>query len=371
MSRGSRQRRQDSAGYSAEMRVFIELSQDVDAASWGEKNARGLAPDATPYGLHRLEDHGHRVRFAPPVTRPIARRLGEVTSARLWGLQPVRALAAAMDRARRGADVVLCMDERNGVPAALSPSSTPVVTGVAWLEDPSELSPAYRAVAMRALERATAVFVECSAMVEPLVQSFGVPAEKVHFVNLGIDADHFTQATQPPIRERVFSVGDDRMRDYDTLVDALHRVHARRPAMTAEVATTLPVDLPAEWGQLHRRRMDQEVKGCYERAEVVALALRPTRQGSGLTVILEAMASGRPVVVTDNPGLSDYVEHGVTGLLVPAKDPGAMADAIDALLADPGRAAAMGREGRRRVEGHFTTAHMADDLASVLCDAVR
>ncbi|WP_217994530.1 glycosyltransferase family 4 protein [Mobilicoccus pelagius] len=242
---------------------------------------------------------------------------------------------------------------------------------MAWLEDPAELSPAYRAVAALALKRASAVFVECSAMIEPLVHGFGVPAEKIHFVTLGIDDEHFAPAEQPPIRQRVFSVGDDRMRDYSTLVGALHRVHEQRPGLTAEVATTLPVELPQKWAHIHRRRMDQEVKGCYQRAEVVALALRPTRQGSGLTVILEAMASGRPVVVTDNPGLSDYVEHGVTGLLVPAKDPGAMADAIDALLADPGRAAAMGREGRRRVEGHFTTAHMADDLASVLCDAVR
>jgi|GEM_PF-869374 len=353
------------------MRVFVELSQDVDAASWGEKNARGLAPDATPYGLHRLESFGHQVRFAAPVTSSLGRRLGEATSGRLWDLQPVRTLMVAGDGLARTADVVLCMDERNGIPAALLCARTPVVSGIAWLENPEEWSPAYRAVAGLALKRAAAVFVECSAMVAPLVDDFGVPAEKVHFVTLGIDADHFAPSARPAIGARVFTVGDDRMRDYDTLVDAFGRVHARRPEMTAEVATTLPVQLPSEWAQIHRRRMDQEVKGCYERAEVVALALRPTRQGSGLTVILETMASGRPLVVTDNPGLSDYVEHGVTGLLVPPEDPVAMANAIETLLADPDRAAAMGREGRRRVERHFTTAHMAQDLDSVLRDAVR
>lgn len=203
-------------------------------------------------------------------------------------------------------------------------------------------------------------------MVDPLVTNFGVAPDRLHFVTLGIDEEHFAPSDASRVAGRVFTVGDDRMRDYDTLAAALMRVRSERPDMTAEVATTLPVGLPAEWATIHRRRMDDAVRECYARAEVVALALNPTRQGSGLTVILEAMASARPVVVTDNPGLSDYVEHGVTGFLVDPGSPGDMAAAVRTLLQDPARAEAMGREGRRRVEDRFTSAHMAADIDRVL-----
>ncbi len=66
-------------------------------------------------------------------------------------------------------------------------------------------------------------------------------------------------------------------------------------------------------------------------------------------VVLEAMAAARPVVGTSVSGLPLAVLHGESGLLVPEKDPAALAGAVAALLADPQRAAAMGERGARRV----------------------
>lgn len=345
---------------------MVELSQDVDVAGWARRHAAGHAADRTPYGLHHLETLGHTVRFADTASNPRVRRAGGIIAARAWGLQPVHVGLAATGPLSRGADVVLCMDERTGIPAALLAQRTPVVSGIAWLEDPADFDTAYVQIARRAVQRMAGVFVECSAMIDPLAESFGVSRDRLHFVHLGIDEQHFSPSGEPPIEGRVFSVGDDRMRDHATLAAALRRVHAAHPQMTAELATTLPVDLPSSWAQIHRRRMDAAVRECYARASIVAVALRPTRQGSGLTVILEAMASGRPVIVTDNPGLDDYVEDGVTGLLVPAGSPEAMADAIGSLLADPDRARRMGEAGRRRVETSFTTRHMAEDVDRIL-----
>lgn len=65
-------------------------------------------------------------------------------------------------------------------------------------------------------------------------------------------------------------------------------------------------------------------------------------------VALEAMLAGRPVVASDAGGLKDVVEHEVTGLLVPPRDPAALAAALDELLDDPQRRARMGRAGRDR-----------------------
>jgi glycosyltransferase involved in cell wall biosynthesis len=74
--------------------------------------------------------------------------------------------------------------------------------------------------------------------------------------------------------------------------------------------------------------------------------------------ILEAMACSRPVVATAVGGTPDLVEHGVTGWLVPPREPEALADRIAEVLTDPDRAAEMGRRGRARVEQRHSFAAM-------------
>ncbi|HTQ78601.1 MAG TPA: glycosyltransferase family 4 protein, partial [Thermoanaerobaculia bacterium] len=71
-------------------------------------------------------------------------------------------------------------------------------------------------------------------------------------------------------------------------------------------------------------------------------------------VILEAMASGLPVVASGISGIPLAVEPGRTGLLVPEGDAAALAGALHGLLAEPARARAMGESGRRRAESELT-----------------
>jgi trehalose synthase len=82
-------------------------------------------------------------------------------------------------------------------------------------------------------------------------------------------------------------------------------------------------------------------------------------EGFGLTVA-EAMWKGRPVVASAIGGIQDQIVDGETGLLVADPTDGrAFGDAVAALLADPGRAGAMGAAGRERVRGQFLgAAHM-------------
>jgi glycosyltransferase involved in cell wall biosynthesis len=78
--------------------------------------------------------------------------------------------------------------------------------------------------------------------------------------------------------------------------------------------------------------------------------------------ILEAMAMEKPVVATDVGGTGEVVRHGHSGLLIPPKDPEALAAAINQMLAQPARAAEMGRLGRRIVEEDFSARAMVRQM---------
>jgi glycosyltransferase involved in cell wall biosynthesis len=89
----------------------------------------------------------------------------------------------------------------------------------------------------------------------------------------------------------------------------------------------------------------------------------------GLPVaILEAMASGLPVVSTWHSGIPEAVEDGVTGFLVAEGDWIAMGRAMLSLMEHPGRAQNMGQAGRNRVVGQFSSEISISRLRSVLMD---
>ena len=77
-------------------------------------------------------------------------------------------------------------------------------------------------------------------------------------------------------------------------------------------------------------------------------------------VVKEAMYLRRPVVVTDIGGLREMVEDGVTGLIVPPRDPGALARAILRVLSDEEGARAMGARGREVVRTRYSVSALAD-----------
>ena len=99
-----------------------------------------------------------------------------------------------------------------------------------------------------------------------------------------------------------------------------------------------------------------------ERADVFVHSSR--WEGFGI-VLLEAMLAGLPVVATRVSAVPEVVVEGETGLLVEAGDATGMAVAIGALLADPPRAAALGRAGLRRAREEFSVARMTERTLAV------
>ena len=82
-------------------------------------------------------------------------------------------------------------------------------------------------------------------------------------------------------------------------------------------------------------------------------------------MFLEAMAAELPVVACRVAAIPEVVQDGVTGLLVPPRDPAALAAEIERLIADPELARRLGRDGRRRVLA-FTPRHVAERFVSAV-----
>jgi glycosyltransferase involved in cell wall biosynthesis len=101
-------------------------------------------------------------------------------------------------------------------------------------------------------------------------------------------------------------------------------------------------------------------------ARSIFLALSSCREALP-NVVLEAMASGLPVVATAVGGLPDVIEQGRTGFLVPKRDPAALAHAMEKLLTDASKRAAFGEAGRKRVEADYSIHAMVRSHEELFC----
>lgn len=353
------------------MRVHVDLPGEFDHAGWPERHARGEVADVLPFGLNKLERHGITTTFRRPLEQPAVLELARKVRGRLGHADPVSTVIDSLRPDRRRADAILCWNERGGAPSALVPGSAPVVWNPTWLQDPELVVPALRRMVRWAIPRSAAIYHFSDPMCRALERAWGMPDGTVRRVRLGIDEQYYRPQPFPEDGHTVVSVGDDSRRDFDLLVRSVQGVVDAGVPARVEIATVRKeVEVPEHLGLVHRRRMEGLLPDLHARCSVVAIAVGEGGAGSGLTALLEAMALGRPVVMTANPGMEEYIEDGVTGLLVPPGDQVALRDAITSLLKDPQAAAEMGRAGRRRVEQNFTTGHLAEDLAGVLHSVV-
>jgi len=101
------------------------------------------------------------------------------------------------------------------------------------------------------------------------------------------------------------------------------------------------------------------------------LFVLPSRREGLPMAILEAMASGVPIVATRVGGVPEIIEDGEDGVLVPPEDPGALAAALGGLLDHPDRRAAMGIAARRKAEREFSLADAVDRYSEIYREIAR
>lgn len=315
----------------------IQYSETMVVEDWEARWLAGSVPSRWPYGLDELGAHGFEVRH----TR-------------------------AADRL--DSDVLFGFDER--VAPKLLAGPGPRVCGAIWVCEPRARqigSPRtlLRGIGeLRSLRRMDHVICYSTAMAAKLPGLLRIPAERVSFVPLGIDPDFYQPSSYEDSR-LVLSVGNDRSRDTRTLYAAFRHMLAEDPHLEIVVQTSDPAPAPAGVRRVSRFRDHAELKEYYRRAAVVAIASRPNLYTSGSTVALEAQAVGRPVIISNTPGMESYVEDGLSGFLTEPGDHRAIATAALSILRNPEKGDQMGRVGSARVRSENTIFTMTQHIAAV------
>ncbi len=150
--------------------------------------------------------------------------------------------------------------------------------------------------------------------------------------------------------------------------DVVHLVVGDGPER--EALGSLAAQVDAGWKVRFAGRVPHgDLPRYYQAADMGVLPSTSRLEAFGIAT-LEAMASGKPVVVSDIPGVTEVIEEGVTGLLTDPLNPQDLAEKVNRLAGDPELRESMGRRGRERVLERFTTEAVVDRLEALYRDAL-
>lgn len=222
--------------------------------------------------------------------------------------------------------------------------------------------------------RLDAVVTVCEDIRRVVVRSAGVPPEKVHVVYAGVDVSRFDPARVDGAKVRrewkvaaderlLLQVGARDWKGWRDVVSAGAILAGRIPKLVVAIVAC------KDEAEKERVRSFARAKGIGERVRAIGfrtdmpdvlaaadVVADLSYEGLGITgTIREAMALGKSVVASAAGGNPELVQDGVSGLLVPPRDPAAMASAVERLLGDPGLASRLGRAARERVVAGFST----------------
>ena len=245
---------------------------------------------------------------------------------------------------------------------------------------------AWDAVADRA--RDADAFIAVSRYYADLMQErLGLPAERVHVVYNGISPEGYEPAPSPPhppvigFLERMYPE-----KGLDILVEAFLRLRAgaRFPGLKLRVAGGWSAGdkafLEGLRDRLQAEGADDKVellanldrKGRQDFLRSLSVLSVPARHGEAFGMyVLEALASGVPVVLPRHGAFTELVEATAGGVLYAPNEPMTLAGALEALLGDPERARQLGQRGRQAVLESFHVGRTAEGCERVYQEAAR
>jgi glycosyltransferase involved in cell wall biosynthesis len=218
--------------------------------------------------------------------------------------------------------------------------------------------------------RVTAIVAVCESIKLGLIKT-GVSGRKIEVIYSGTDLGRFhPQVDGSGIRRElglspehalITQVGIRSWRGNDDVLEAMTRVHRAAPHSRLLFVGAPPPRITSTLHKARQRGLDGVVFCLGHRhdiPEILAasdLVVDASYAGLGLTGSLrEALAVETPVIGTRLEGVPELITDGETGLLVPPRNPDALAQAVLRVLENPTRAKAMARAGRKRVEAQFS-----------------
>jgi glycosyltransferase involved in cell wall biosynthesis len=275
-------------------------------------------------------------------------------------------IGAVVRRATRYDAVVLDGSaRRDQVAAALLrrlPRQPAIVVADSTWKAGGELDSAVDRAGIRLIDGPRTSFaVPSSFEAERFARTWRLRSSRVRFIPWAVTVKDEEPSTE---NGRVFAGGNS-LRDYAPLIAAAGRLDA-----PVDIATSLLTG--AELGRTPANltvgpRPQAEYDAMLRAAAVVVVPLQARGdRSSGQTTYVNAMARGKAIVVTDTPGVRDYITDGETGLIVAPGDSAAMAQAITRLLDDPAERARIGRQARDHALGQLTLTHYATRLLQLV-----
>jgi glycosyltransferase involved in cell wall biosynthesis len=179
----------------------------------------------------------------------------------------------------------------------------------------------------------------------------------------GVDVEHFAMSAERDGQPLIVLPGrmlwDKGVGEFVEAAQQLHRMGIKaRFALVGGIDPNNPESVPvkrlAEWareGDVEWWGNRQDMPDIYRDAHIVCL---PSYREGLPKVLLEAAASGRAIVATDVPGCREAVLEGENGFLVPARQSGPLATALQRLILDPSLRQSMGQKGRTMAEAEFS-----------------
>ena len=204
-----------------------------------------------------------------------------------------------------------------------------------------------------------------------LLAAAGIDRERLRYIPNGIDVTRWerrTDSVAPGLEPLILCVARfvPRKRHQD-LVEALALLRDRGTPFRAVLAGEGPTRRSIE-ELVHRLGVGEAIRfpgsvrsaGIAAVMEEAAVFCLPSLWEGMPGAVMEAMASGVPVVGTAVNGTEDLLVDGVSGLLVPPRDPERLAGALERVLTDHDLARTIGLGGRRRIEEHFSLERMVE-----------
>lgn len=207
------------------------------------------------------------------------------------------------------------------------------------------------------------------AEINGFCNTFNVPEDRVEVNQFGIDTNFWTPSKDNKRGEYILSIGNDGRRDYDLLMKVARKVDYKFLVVTfRDIKEEIPPNVTIKSGNWHSETLtDEHLRDLYRNSKFVVIPLKDSPQPSGQSVSLQAMACGKPVILTRTRGLwsEDIMKDGENVIFAPPNDPDIFAEKINDLLGSSEAIMRMGHRNREKVCKEASISGFAERLERV------